>query len=107
MNPTLILIVGALAMIVVLIGILSAIGLSRMDRYRQDIIFLETVVEHWIISQNNYSTIVRLFADIERNDVDPERTNKAWNRFVTRFQDFHNTPQGSKRRNTNHKSKLI
>jgi len=94
MNPTLILIVGALAMIVILIGVLSAIGLSRMDRYRQDIRFIETVVEHWIISQNNYSTIVRLFADIERNDVDPERTNKAWNRFITRFQDFHTyTPQ--------------
>ncbi len=93
MKPILIILVGGLAMIVIMIAILSAIGMSRVNRYHQDMIFLETVIDHWIISQNNYSTIVRLFADIERNDVDPERTNKAWNRFVTRFQDFHNTPK--------------
>ena len=89
MNPILIIIVGVLAIMVVLIGLLAAIGLSQIDCYQQDIIFLETIIDHWSITQNNYSTIIRIFADIERNNMDPDRTQRAWNKFVTRFQDFY------------------
>lgn len=89
MNPLIIVFIGGLAMIVVLIGILSAIGMSRINRYRQDIIFIETCITHWIITRSNYTTLLRLFTDIRRNDQDPKRTDLAWIRFIDKFSNFY------------------
>ena len=82
----LIIISGVIAFL--LVGILSIIGMSRLARYRQDMIFLETVVDHWIVSKENYYTILKLFADIRENDQDEERTELAWRRFVKKFAEF-------------------
>jgi len=92
MNPILIIIVGGLTIMTVLIGILAAIGLSRMERYRQDIIFLETVIDHWIVTRNNYCLLNQLFSDISRNDMDPIRTFRAQIKFHERFKEFFPTP---------------
>lgn len=85
MKPLLIIIVGVLAMVVVLIGILTIIGMSRLKSYKQDITFLEVVVNNWIVTERNFHIILKLFFDIDKNDQDPERTLQLWNKFKERF----------------------
>ena len=72
----------------VLITLLSLIGMSRVQKYRQDIIFLETIIDHWIITENNCKTICKMFDEIHANDMDQDRTKLAWMKFTYRFQKF-------------------
>lgn len=72
----------------VLITLLSLIGMSKVQRYREDIIFLETIIDHWIVSENNYKTILKMFDEIHANDMDSDRTRLAWKKFKNRFITF-------------------
>ena len=54
----------------------------------EKIIYLESVVRDWHISEANYSYIRDAFTEIERNNQDKARTRELYDRFVIKYQKF-------------------
>jgi len=81
-----ILIVGVLCIMGVVFILLALLGLSKQKCYEQDMIFLESAVQNWIITHPNYVTLQKLFNDVAYNDCDPERTHRLYTEFKKKFE---------------------
>ena len=71
-----------------LVMILFMIGASKKSRYIEKIIYLESVVRTWHISEANYSYIRDAFTEIERNNQDKPRTRELYDLFIIKYQKF-------------------
>ncbi len=54
----------------------------------EKIIYLESVVRTWHISEANYSYIRYAFDEIERNNQDIPRTRELYDLFIIKYQKF-------------------
>jgi hypothetical protein len=68
--------------------ILFLIGASKKSRYMEKIIYLESVVRDWHISEANYIFIRDAFDEIERNNQDRQRTRELYDLFIIKYQKF-------------------
>jgi hypothetical protein len=62
---------------------------SKENRYEEDIIFIEMAIHNWIINDNNYRILTRMFEDIWRNNCNKQRTIKAYSRFKRKYKEFY------------------
>jgi len=79
--------VAAVILVIVTI-VLVFIWRSRDKIYEDDMAFIETCIRKWDVDYQSYKTIEGLFDDIWRNNYNPERTSKAYARFVRRYKKF-------------------
>ena len=75
-------------MLLVLFIVLRLIGMSKKIRYEQDMIFLESCLHNWVVSQRNYHYLCNLFNDIHTNNQDEKRTQEQWEYFLDRYKDY-------------------
>ena len=68
--------------------ILFLIGASKKNRYFEKIIYLESVVRDWHVSEANYIFIRDAFDEIERNNQDRQRTRELYDQFIIKYQKF-------------------
>jgi len=71
-----------------LVMILFMIGASKKNRYFEKIIYLESAVRDWHISEANYIFIRDAFDEIERNNQDKARTRELYDLFIIKYQKF-------------------
>ena len=68
--------------------ILFLIGASKKSMYMEKIIYLESVVRDWHVSEANYDYIRDAFDEIERNNQDRQRTRELYDLFIIKYQKF-------------------
>jgi len=77
-----------LGLLIVFFFTMFLLGLSKKQRYEQDMIFLESCLHNWIITKRNFDYLMKEFNAVYRNNQDENRTEIAWNLFVEKYKKF-------------------